>query len=102
MATEIVTDEPHLLIRRTVLAPGEATPWHVDRCRRFTVVIRGEGLRIESQGSDEVDVRVWAGQAEWDEPTDVVHRAVNVGGGPYEEVVTFYRTSADQNPQPEP
>lgn len=101
MPVEIISDEPDLLIRRMILAPGEATHWHVDRCRRFTVIIRGERLRIEFPGSDEThDVTVRPGQAEWDEPTDAVHRAVNAGPGPFEEVVTFYRTTPYEEPQP--
>ncbi len=82
MARETIADESGLLIRRMVLAPGEATPWHTDTCRRFTVVVRGERLQIEFEGSDEKHtVSVHAGLAEWDEPTEVVHRAVNTGSG---------------------
>jgi quercetin dioxygenase-like cupin family protein len=98
---EIITDEPGLLIRRTILAPGEMTPWHIDRCRRFTVVVRGERLQIEFDGSNEChNVNVHPGQAEWDEPNEVVHRAINIGASPYEEVVTFYRRTPHQDPQP--
>jgi quercetin dioxygenase-like cupin family protein len=83
------------------LQPGEATPWHVDRCHRFTVVVRGERITIEYRGSPAtVDVPVEPGQAEWDEPEDAVHRAVNTGDTPFEEVVTFYRAAADEDPQP--
>ncbi len=97
---ETITDEPDLLIRRMLLAPGEATPWHVDRCRRFTVVVRGERLRIEFEADEPHTASVHPGLAEWDEPTDVIHRAINGGTGPYEEVTTFYRTTPHQDPQP--
>ena len=106
MTTETITDRPDLLIRRLVLEPGEATPWHVDRCHRFSVVVRGERLRIElatTGDADEPDaheVPVEPGLAEWDEPTDAVHRAVNTGDGPYEEVVTFFRSTPNEDPQP--
>lgn len=104
MAVEIITDRPDLLIRRTTLQPGEATPWHIDACDRFTVVVRGERIRIEFEAPNEtaVDVSVTPGQADWDEPTATVHRAVNVGAVPFEEVVTFFRTAPDQDPQPTP
>ena len=54
MGTEVITDRPDLLIRRTILEPGEATPWHVDACRRFTVVVRGRELAIEYRDSGDV------------------------------------------------
>ena len=101
MRTEIITDQPDLLIRRMILEPGEATPWHVDKCRRFTVVVRGERLRIELEASDTVhDVPVRSGLAEWDEPTDDVHRAVTAGSSTFEEVVMFFRTVPHEDPQP--
>ncbi len=103
MHTEIITDTDELLIRRLVLEPGEAMFWHHDACRRFTVVVRGERLRIEYRNSDEVtEFAVAAGEAGWDEPEDRVHRAVNVGSTPFEEVVTFYRSAPDLEPQPRP
>jgi hypothetical protein len=56
-------------IRRQVREPCEAMPWHVDPCRRFTVVVRGELLRIEfRETGDSVKVPVHPGMAEWDEP----------------------------------
>ena len=38
MQTEIITIRDDLVIRRLVLEPGEAMPWHTDSCHRFTVV----------------------------------------------------------------
>jgi len=101
MRTETLTERADLLIRRLVLAPGEATPWHVDRCRRFTVVVRGEKLGIEFRDSDEkIEVPVRPGLAEWDEPEARVHRAMNVGAEPYEEVVIFFLDAPGADPQP--
>jgi hypothetical protein len=40
--------------------------------------------------------------ADWDEPTEKVHRAVNVGSLAYEEVTTFFLDRPGANPQPEP
>ncbi len=100
MRSETITRRDDLLIRRMVLDPGEAMPWHVDTCHRFTVVVRGERLRIEyaDGGADEFDVG--PGEAGWNEPEARVHRAVNVGQVPFEEVVTFYRAAADLDVQP--
>ncbi len=101
MEYETITERSDLVIRRLVLDPGEATPWHTDSCHRFSVVVRGERLRIEfADGAAPVDVTMSPGLADWDEPTDVVHRAVNTGSGAYEEVVTFYREEPTVEPQP--
>jgi hypothetical protein len=43
---------------------------------------------------------VHPGQAGWDEPDARVHRGVNTGAGPYEEVVTFFRDAPGVEPQP--
>ena len=55
----------------------------------MSVVLQGEQLRIEYQHGGEPElVPVVAGQVEWDEPSAPrVHRAVNSGQLPYEEVV---------------
>lgn len=101
--TEVITDEHDLLVRRLVLEPGEAMPWHTDRCRRFTVVVRGDGLSIEFRdGGERVTVAVHPGLTGWDDPDDRVHRAVNSGTGPYEEVVVFRRDPPGVEPQPSP
>jgi hypothetical protein len=100
--TELITRRDDLLIRRLVLEPGEAMAWHTDSCRRFSVVVRGERLRIEFRDTGEaVAVPVHAGQADWDEPESRVHRAVNVGATAYEEVVSFFLPSPGADPQPE-
>jgi quercetin dioxygenase-like cupin family protein len=89
------------LVRRLVLEPGEATAWHVDPYHRITVVVRGKALAIEHRDSGVSGrVEVAAGQADWDEPTHRVHRAVNVGGETYEEVTIFFLDRTDAIPQP--
>jgi hypothetical protein len=100
--TEWITKREDLLIRRLVLEPGEAMPWHTDVCHRFSVVVRGDEITIEFRETGErVPVPVHPGLAEWDEPEARVHRAVNVGPGRYEEIVTFFLPSAGADPQPE-
>ena len=101
MRIEIITSRKDLMIRRLVLEPGEAMPWHTDPCRRFTVVVRGERLSIEFRdGAAPIAVALHPGMAEWDEPDPRVHRAVNTGSGIYEEIVTFYLEAPDTDPQP--
>ena len=102
MEIETITSREDLLIRRMVLAPGEAMFWHVDKCHRFSVVVRGAKLGIEYRdNNDRVEVDVHPGLADWDAPEPRVHRAINLGAEPYEEVVTFYRSNSDVEPQPE-
>ena len=89
------------LVRRLVLEPGEATPWHVDPFHRVTVVVRGDALALEfREPSNTVHVEVTSGMADWDAPTDEVHRAVNVGRHTYEEVVVFFLNRPDALAQP--
>lgn len=101
MKEELLSREGATMIRRHVLEPGEAMPWHTDLVRRFTVVVRGERLPIEFRdGAEPVTVDVHAGLAEWDDPEPRVHRAVNAGSVPYEEVVIFFCPTPDLEPQP--
>lgn len=102
MRIETITRRDDLVIRRLVLEPGEAMAWHTDACRRFSVVVRGERLRIEYRDSGEqLTVPVQPGMADWDEPDDRVHRGVNTGATAYEEVVTFFLPAPGIDPQPE-
>lgn len=101
MIAETLSQRGTTLIRRMVLEPGAATPWHVDPFHRITVVVRGEALSIEYRDGRESDrVEVAAGQTDWDAPTDQVHRAVNVGRITYEEVTIFFLDRPDALPQP--
>ncbi len=103
MKAETIAEQGALLVRRLVLEPGESTPWHVDRCRRLTVVVSGERLAIEyGDGGEQLVVDVQPGLAEWDEPDARVHRAINVGSSVYEEIVTFYLDAPGTDPQPAP
>jgi hypothetical protein len=97
-----ISQRENILIRRHILAPGEALPWHTDLCHRFSVVIRGETLAIEYRDSGKVEnVAVQPGMAEWDAPEPKVHRGINAGEVPYEEVVIFFLDQPDLEPQPE-
>jgi hypothetical protein len=101
MQFEVITQRDDLLIRRQILQPGEALPWHVDLCHRFTVVVRGEQIRIEFRESGEtLTLDVHPGLADWDAPEPQVHRGVNIGTTVYEEVVTFYLDPPNIDPQP--
>ena len=98
---EIITRRDDLIVRRSVLQPGEATPWHTDPVHRLTVVVRGERITIEMRDTGEtIDIPVHAGLTDWDPPEPRVHRAVNTGRTTFEEVVTFYLDRAGQDPQP--
>ena len=102
MRMEVITKRDNLLIRRQILEPGEALPWHVDLCHRFSVVVRGEQIRIEFRDSGEnVLIEVHPGLADWDKPEAQVHRGVNVGATPYEEIVLFFLDPPNIDPQPE-
>jgi hypothetical protein len=91
MKSETLTERPDLIIRRHLLEPGETLRWHTDLCQRFTVVVRGEALRIEYRDSEEIETfSVHPGLADWDAPQARVQRAINTGIVPYEEVIIFF------------
>jgi hypothetical protein len=76
-------------------------PWHRDPFHRVTVVLSGDALAIEARDGSELDrFAVAAGQVDWDEPGDRVHRGVNVGSTPYEEVTIFLLDRPDDVLQP--
>jgi hypothetical protein len=102
MRTEIISRRDDLVIRRLVLEPGEAMPWHTDPCYRFTVVVRGDLLRIHFRDNGEEQlIPVAPGMADWDRPQPRVHRGMNAGTQTYEEVVIFFLDCPGANPQPE-
>jgi hypothetical protein len=71
--------------------PFHRSPWSsAERRLRSSTATAGEGRRFA----------VAPGQADWDEPSDRVHRGVNVGEEPYEEVPIFFMDRADAEPQP--
>jgi quercetin dioxygenase-like cupin family protein len=90
-----------ILVRRLRLEPGEAMHWHRDPFHRVTVVLAGDALAIQARdGSELARFEVTPGQVDWDEPSDRVHRGVNVGAQPYEEVTVFLLDRPDAVPQP--
>lgn len=102
MQTEVITQRDDLLIRRHILEPGEALPWHVDLCHRFTVVVRGERLNIEFRETGEIiDIPDHAGMADWDVPEPRPHRGINAGSTTYKEVIMFFLDTPGLEPQPE-
>ena len=100
--TEVLHHRGNYLVRRQRLSPGEATPWHRDPFHRVTVVLSGDRLNIEFRDGGETQTwEVRVGEADWVEPTDRAHRAVNVGKEVFEEVVIFFLDRSDATPQPE-
>ena len=103
MAEEELFRRGTVLVRRLRLEPGEAMHWHRDPFHRVTVVLAGDVLAIEARdGYELARFAVTPGQVGWDEPTDRVHRGVNVGTVPYEEVTVFFLDSPRVRPQPPP
>ena len=101
VAEEPLFQKGTILVRRLRLEPGEAMPWHRDPFDRVTVVLSGDALAIEYRdGGQSERFAVPPGQADWDEPTDLVHRGVNVGEQPYEEIAVFMLDRPDAVPQP--
>lgn len=99
---EVLHHRENILVRRQRLAPGEATPWHRDPFHRVTVVLSGDLLSIEFRDGGETQTwKVRTGEVDWVEPSNRVHRAVNVGKELFEEVVTFFLDRPDAEPQPE-
>lgn len=101
MNNEILFQRGTTLVRCMQLAPGEAMPWHRDPFHRVTVVLSGDALALEYRdGGERKRFSVTPGQVDWDEPTDRVHRGVNVGEKPYEEITVFFLENPDDVPQP--
>ena len=99
---QVMHHRGNYLVRRQRLVPGEATPWHRDPFHRVSVVLSGDLLNIEFRDGGETQLwKVTVGEVDWVEPSDRVHRAVNVGKEVFEEVVTFFLDRPDAVPQPE-
>jgi len=102
MISETISQRTDLIIRRHILEPGEALPWHSDLCHRFSVVIHGEVIAIEHRDSKEITtITVHPGLADWDAPQPKVHRAINIGKVPFEEIIIFFINKPGMEPQPE-
>ncbi len=68
----------------------------------MTVVLSGDLLNVEFRDGGETQPwKVTVGEVNWVEPSDRIHRAVNVGKKTFEEVVTFFLDRPDAMPQPE-
>jgi hypothetical protein len=101
MTDEIVFHHGTTMVRRLRLALGEALPWHRDPFQRVAVVLGGDPLSIEyGDGGESHRVEVTPGQVDWEKPSARVHRAVNVGTQPYEQVTVFLLDHPDAVPQP--
>ena len=101
MIDEVLHKRGAILVRRLVLDPGEAMPWHTDPFVRLSVVLHGQALAIEYRDGGAAErIGLTAGQVDWDEPTHRIHRGVNVGRQPYEEITVFFLDSPDAVPQP--
>lgn len=88
-------------VRRLSLAPGEATPWHRDPYHRVTVILSGDKLAIEDRDTGKIDrLSIKSGQVDWDEPSIRVHRGINTGAQPYEEITVFFLDDPSSIPQP--
>jgi quercetin dioxygenase-like cupin family protein len=99
---QVLHHRGNILVRRQRLAPGEATPWHRDPFHRVTVVLSGDLLNIEFRdGGVSLTWQVTVGEVDWSEPSNHVHRAVNVGKQLFEQVVTFFLDRPDAVPQPQ-
>jgi len=101
MEDEVLIRRGNTLVRRLRLATGEAMPWHHDPFHRVTVILQGSEIAIEYRdGSKGQRFTVKPGQVDWDEPTDRIHRGINVGDEPYEEITVFFLKRSDDVPQP--
>ena len=102
MRSEELTKRDDMVIRRHILEPGETTPWHIDACHRFSVLVQGSGLTLEFRDSGErVPIEAYPGLTGWDAPESRVHRAINTGPTTYEEVIVFLLDRPGLEPQPE-
>ena len=101
MSDELLFQHGTIMARRLRLAPGEAMPWHRDPFHRVAVVLGGDLLAIEYRdGGESLRVGITPGQVDWEEPSARIHRAVNVGKQPYEQVTLFLLDRPDAVAQP--
>lgn len=101
MPDKVLHQRGNYLVRRLSLAPGEATPWHRDPFHRVSVVLSGEALAIEFRDGGRTErIKVTAGEADWSEPSNRTHRAINIGRELSEEITIFFLDRPDAIPQP--
>ena len=102
MVEETLHHRGTTLVRRLLLAQCETTRWHREPFHRVTVVLNGDVLAIEFRDErPQEHIKVRPGQVDWDEPSDRPHRAMNIGGVPYEEIAIFFLMQPDDVPQPD-
>jgi hypothetical protein len=76
-------------------------PWHRDPFHRVAIVLGGDVLLIECRdGEESRRAKISPGLVDWEEPTERIHRAVNVGKKPYEQVTVFLLDRPDAVAQP--
>ncbi len=100
MTDEILFHEGTTTVHRLRLAPGEAMPWHRDPFPRVAVVLGGDLLSIEYRDGESQRIEITPGQVEWEPPGTRVHRAVNIGKQPYEQVTVLLLDRPNAVPQP--
>ena len=65
------------------------------------MVLQGDVLEIEFRDSDEkLRVEIHPGQTEWEESSQRIHRAINVGQKHYEQITIYLLDRPDAVPQP--
>jgi len=98
---QVIHHRGNIQVWRIQLAPGEVTPWHRDPFHRVTVVLKGDLLAIEFRdGGETAQWKIIVGEVDWSEPSDRVHRAVNVGEEIFEGITTFFLDRDEAVPQP--
>jgi len=101
MTDEVLFHHETTMVGRLRLAPGEAMPWHRDPFHRVAVVLSGHVLSIEYRdGGESQRVELTSAQIDGEEPSTRVHRAVNIGKQPYEQVTVFLLDRPDAVAQP--
>jgi hypothetical protein len=83
MKSKTITEQDDLIIRRHILEPHEALPWHTGLCKRFAVVVTGEKLQIEFRDTGEIEtIPVQPGLVDWDKPEPASIAASTLGPCP--------------------
>jgi len=100
MTDEVLFQRGTTLVRRLRLALGDAMPWLRDPLHR-AVVLRGDVRWIEYRdGGERHRIEATPGQLQWEEPTEHLHRVVNIGEQPYEQITIFLLDRPDAVAQP--
>ena len=102
MRTEVITKRDDLLIRRQILEPGQAGPWHTDPCHRFSVVVSGTACASSSaRPASRSRCRCTRGWRTGTLPSPVSTVPSTSGTLASEEVVSFYLDPPGIEAQPE-